>query len=532
MIEALGGLGFFLLGMSLMTDGLHGLAGHTMRRALTRFTHSPLSGAITGTCSTALLQSSSATTVAAIGFVGASLLTFPQALGIIFGANIGTTFKGWIIALLGFKVQLGMLALLFVFIGALMKLLGQTRMKHLGLAIAGFGLIFVGIGQLQVGMLGLRELIDLSGFAEGSWLARLQLLLLGAGITIITQSSSAGVAITLTALHTGTVSLEQACALVVGMDVGTTATAALATIGGSINARRTGFSHVIYNLLTGCMAFLLIGPYLYFSSHWLGSLEQEFVLVAFHSSFNFLGVLLVLPFANQFARLIIRLFPSDDRLTQSLDRQLLSQPELAISAAENSLRHQLSALLQHLRALLSNNGGEQLVDLPQLQAALDETQQYLDDIHLGDSQQRGQQQNWQRLVYAINILDHLQRLHERCEEDADRARVVREREDLNLPRQQLLHCIDELSHSHRHNEWQQVHGSSKALAKQLRHQHKQYRKTITGQIGDDSIDVDVGRHYLEGARWLERVSHHLARISKHLNDQQISQTSTDGKTVL
>jgi phosphate:Na+ symporter len=131
--------------MAVMTEGLGALAGDAVRAALMRFTRSPVSGAVTGVATTALLQSSSATTVAAVGFVGAGLIGFPDALGIIFGANIGTTVTGWLVALLGFKPQLGALASPLVFVGAVLRLFGRGRMASIGYALAGFGLIFVGI---------------------------------------------------------------------------------------------------------------------------------------------------------------------------------------------------------------------------------------------------------------------------------------------------------------------------------------------------------------------------------------------------
>ena len=138
--------------MALMTEGLRQLAGDALRQTLARFTRSPTSGAITGAAVTALIQSSSATVVAAVGFVSAGLLTFPQALGICFGANIGTTATGWLVALGGFKLDLGRIALPLVFAGALLRLLGKARTKALGNALAGFALVFVGIDALKDGM--------------------------------------------------------------------------------------------------------------------------------------------------------------------------------------------------------------------------------------------------------------------------------------------------------------------------------------------------------------------------------------------
>ena len=138
-----------MLGMIVMTDGLRTLAGSAIRKALLRFTRTPVSGAVTGAVSTAILQSSSATTVAAVGFVGASLMAFPEALGIIFGANVGTTITGWLVATLGFKLKLGTVVLPVIFVGVLLRLFSKGRLAATGYALAGFGVIFVGITVMQ-----------------------------------------------------------------------------------------------------------------------------------------------------------------------------------------------------------------------------------------------------------------------------------------------------------------------------------------------------------------------------------------------
>jgi phosphate:Na+ symporter len=525
MLEALGGLGFFLLGMLLLTDGLHALAGQSMRKALMRFTHSPVSGAITGTIATALLQSSSATTIAAIGFVGAGLMSFAQALGIIFGANIGTTLTGWLVALVGFKLKLGNLALIMVLLGALLKLFSRGKSQYLGLAIAGFGTLFVGISFLQTGLLELRDWIDFSGFAAGSWSSRFQLLLLGVVITVITQSSSAGVAMALTALHTGTIELEQAAALVIGMDVGTTASAALATLGGSVNARRTGFSHVIYNLMTASMAFFMITPLLTFWP-WLfpqGG-EAEFALVAFHTIFNITGVIIALPFTYAFAGLIMRIIPGEHSASALLDRRLLTEPALAISAVSKTQDQQFALLLQHLHASLSASTLHQnLHYLEQLQIDLDETQQYLDDIHI-EQEKRPPPKEWQEYLCAINILDHLQRLCERCDEDRERALWLRQSDELAAQKARLLSGLNSCIEACQNQQWQRANQDCEALHEELKNFQHHYRQLVTRLMGEDSRDFDIGTRCLQTARWMERISYHLVRISKHLHDRQKART--------
>ena len=209
----LGGLGLFLLGMVVLTDGLRALAGRALRLLLSRFTRSPLSGAMTGALTTAAVQSSSATTVAAVGFVGAGLLTFPQAFGIVLGANVGTTVTGWLVALIGFKLKLGTAALPIVLVGVLLRLFARGRAASAGFAIAGFGLIFVGISLMQEGVGGLAGIITPESFPDDTWVGRLILVLFGILFTLVTQSSSAGVAMALAAVNASAMTVQQAAAV-------------------------------------------------------------------------------------------------------------------------------------------------------------------------------------------------------------------------------------------------------------------------------------------------------------------------------
>ncbi|MFP5380591.1 MAG: Na/Pi symporter, partial [Vicinamibacteria bacterium] len=175
---------------------------------------------------TALVQSSSATTLATIGFVSAGLLSLPNAIGVVIGANIGTTATGWLVSLLGLKLSIGKIAMPLIGVGALLRLLARERLAQAGLALAGFGVIFVGIDALQAGMAALAGRVDPAQFPVAGLAGRLLLVLLGVLMTVIMQSSSAAVATTLTALSGGAITLDQAAALVIGQNVGTTVTAA------------------------------------------------------------------------------------------------------------------------------------------------------------------------------------------------------------------------------------------------------------------------------------------------------------------
>ena len=230
-ISVLGGVGLFLLGMTVMTEGLKALAGSALRTVLSKAAATPLHGSFWGAIVTLLVQSSSATTMTTIGLVSAGLLTFPQGLGLVFGANIGTTGTGWLVALIGVRVWLTAAALPMIFVGALIKLLARGRISGMGAALAGFGLVLFGLTTLQQGMGGLAEQLhpaDLPAVLAGPearWWSGLfgvlVLVVVGLVMTALMQSSTAAVAVTLSAYHAGAVGLDQACALIIGQNIGT-----------------------------------------------------------------------------------------------------------------------------------------------------------------------------------------------------------------------------------------------------------------------------------------------------------------------
>jgi phosphate:Na+ symporter len=246
-MSVLGGVGLFLLGMSVMTTGLKTMAGPGLRATLSRAAATPLSGTFWGAFVTLIVQSSSATTMTTIGLVSAGLLTFAQGLALVFGANIGTTGTGWLIALIGVRVSLTTAALPMIFVGALIKLLGRGRVSAAGGALAGFALVLFGLTTLQQGMGGVAEQLqpaDLPAVFGGdvSWwsslFAVLALIAAGLVMTAVMQSSTAAIAVTLSAHHAGAVGLDQACALIIGQNIGTATSSALAAIGASTTAKR------------------------------------------------------------------------------------------------------------------------------------------------------------------------------------------------------------------------------------------------------------------------------------------------------
>lgn len=335
-----GGLGLFLLAVGMISDGLRLAAGESLRQLLGQWTRTPLRGIGSGALITGIVQSSSAVTVATIGFVNGNLLTMHQALGVVYGANIGTTMTGWLVAAVGFKIKVEVFALPLIGVGMLLKLTGsRSRRAAIGEAIAGFGLFFIGIDVLRGAFEGLAQGIDLAALPAGTvgGLA----LFVGAGflMTVLTQSSSAAIAITLTAATGGVVGLNAAAAMVIGANVGTTSTALAAAIGATPNARRVAAAHVIFNGVTGFVALLILPVMLWAvaaTSRGLGLESAPAVTLAiFHTLFNVLGVLLLWPMTGRLARFLSRRFRSPSEQLgrpRYLDATTAGTPTIALEA--------------------------------------------------------------------------------------------------------------------------------------------------------------------------------------------------------
>ncbi|ADU62404.1 MAG: Na/Pi cotransporter family protein [Pseudodesulfovibrio sp.] len=334
----IGGIGLFLIGMGLMTKGLRNAAGPALRTILGTWTRTPLHGLFSGFMITALVQSSSAVTVAVIGFVNAGLMTLGQSVGVIFGTNIGTTVTGWIVAAVGVSVEVKALALPMIGIGAFMGLTNRkTRRKHLGDALTGFGIFFLGIEVLQSSFLSVGRDLDLSSLHLGSTADILIFVAVGATLTLLMQSSSAAMALIITAAMSGLIPLESAAAGVVGTNIGTTSTAMFSAIGATSNAKKVAAAHILFNLGTGFVAVFLI-PLLIMGVRALSADPIAWtatILALFHTGFNLLGVLIFLPLTPRLVAFLDRRIGHDDSEQGRpvyLDDNVLKAPTMAIEA--------------------------------------------------------------------------------------------------------------------------------------------------------------------------------------------------------
>jgi phosphate:Na+ symporter len=341
----LGGIGLFLLGMALMTDGLKMVAGPALGRVLASSTRTRRRGLVSGIVLTALVQSSSAVTVATIGFVNAGLLSFGQSLWVIFGANVGTTMTGWLVALVGLKIQVEAAALPMIGLGMALRLSGpEARRGAAGTALAGFGVLFLGIGLLQQAFAGSGGAFDLAALSGAGPRSVLAFVLAGLMLTVLMQSSSASLAIVLTLAEAGGLPMREAAAAVIGANIGTTVTALIAAIGATPNARRAAAAHVLFNALTGVVALLLLPLLIGVVDLARSTLALDSApavsLALFHTVFNVLGVILMWPMARRLAAFLLHRFRTREEeigRPRYLDRNVASVPSLAADALRREL---------------------------------------------------------------------------------------------------------------------------------------------------------------------------------------------------
>ena len=332
----IGGLGLFLLGMSMMTDGLKLAAGDALRTMLDSWTKNRIRALLAGIFITALVQSSSAVTVATIGFVNAGLLTLNQAVWVVFGTTIGTTMIGWLVAFVGIKVNVVVLALPILGVGAFAQLAlrRHVRLAATGQALAGFGLFFLGVSVLQEGFTGLGSALTDLGALGAGWQATLVFTALGFLMTLLTQSSSAAVALILTASSQVDITLSLTAAAVIGTNIATTSTVLIATIGATPAAKRVDLSHAIFNIATAAVALAALAALLTASGYLLNSAAPvPSRLAIFHTTFNGLGVLLMWPTTAYLVRWLATLFRTDEEISgqpRHLDDARLQIPTLAI----------------------------------------------------------------------------------------------------------------------------------------------------------------------------------------------------------
>ncbi len=346
----------FLYGMNMMSTGLQKAAGNGLRKLLATMTSNPFKGVLTGFGVTAAIQSSSATTVMVVGFVSAGLLTLSQAIGVIMGANIGTTMTAWIISIFGFKADVSALAVPLMFLGFLMSVSKKDKLRNISELIMGFSLLFLGLSLMKSSVPDLSETPQVLEFItrwSGHGFASVLLFLgLGTILTLILQSSSATVALTLIMLDMGWIQFDMAAAMVLGENIGTTITANIAAAVGNVNARRAALAHTVFNVFGVIWVLAIFHPFVHFAQ-WVVSLlgvdeatSAVYGISMIHTLFNLANTFIMIWFTKQIESLVKLIIKDKDKAEKPeeggirfIDYGLISTPELALAESSKEIIH-------------------------------------------------------------------------------------------------------------------------------------------------------------------------------------------------
>lgn len=411
-----GSLGLFLYGMKMMSDGLQKFAGDRMRSILSAMTATPFTQILTGLLITAVIQSSSATTVMIVSLVNAGLLSLSQSIGVIMGANIGTTLTAWIISLLGFKADISALALPIIGIGLPLMMLKSNGKKTLGEILIGFALLFIGLGYLKSSVPDIGSnpemLSFLQGFANSGYWSVLLFVLIGTVLTIVIQSSSATMALTLVMCNNGWISFDLAAAMVLGENIGTTITANIAAMVGNASAKRAARAHFIFNIFGVVWMLALFFPFLKFMDVIVVGFGGDspfdtsstsgvpIALALFHTMFNIINTLILVWFIPLIVKVVTKMVkqpPQTEEIfrLQYINTSLMSTAELSLHEVKQEIgvyAKRINQMFEMVRDMLMNpdmskfsKTFDRIVKYEDISDRMEvEIAQYLDKIAEGD----------------------------------------------------------------------------------------------------------------------------------------------------
>ena len=509
-------VGVFLLGMVMMTDGLKQLGGSLLRELLARFTTNRLRGLATGFGLTVAMQASSSTVLATMGFVAAGMISLTQAVAVVAGATVGSTSTSWLMATVGLKASIAAFAGPLVLIGALLRMLRRGRVAQWGLLIAGFGLIIVGIASLKDSLAGVITLVQLDRIDASSAAGTSILVVIGAILAASMQSSAAPVALAMASLADGSLTFTQAAPLVVGASVGTTSTALIALPTVNVPGRRVGIVWIASSVIAAAVALALL-PFLEQQAIGLTrflSATDPIALAAFHSSFAFLGALVVVLICRPLAERVERWIPDrEPSLTVHLEPRLAGVPSIGLESARRSLVLASIEVLREARRQLADAIGEAPVRLERVKDAESVIEHFLGSLR-SDSLSGA---DAERQVACLQALDHvrdIRRSLKRFELAAD-GRLAEGLEDFRSEAFGLTVRIMHWLAGETDAESPIDHGL--AFARRIHAARPRLRQAILGQTLTRGIDPVVADRSLDMLRAIDEYAREVSRLAANLD---------------
>lgn len=509
-LEIVGALGLFLFGMKSMSDGLQKLAGDKMRTILSKMTSNRFSGVLTGLGVTTLIQSSSATTVMVVSFVNAGLLTLTGAIAVIMGANIGTTVTAWIISLLGFKFSISMI--IFPVIAIATPFMFIKGKEALGEFLIGFALLFMGLEALQAGVPDFKQpeyapvLEFIASMSDYGYLSYLLFVLIGTILTVVIQSSSAMMAVTLVMCAQGLIGFEVAAALVLGENIGTTITANISALMANSTAKRAALAHLVFNVIGVVWILILFKPFLYMISQLVISIEGinpmldaaavPVALSCFHSFFNVTNTLLLVWFIPAIEKIVNKLIPSNEEeefRLKFIPSGFMSAGELSIEPAKKEIEAfskrvvRMYDFIPELFELNDDKKFEQLMSRTHKYEEITDRMEVEIANYLTKVSENGMSLGASQEVSAmLRIVDNLESIGDSCYQlsltiDSKRKQNIAYSQEMNEKLQKMFSLVKEAVLEMNNNLSENYHNVNIANAKELEHQINEYRDQLRAE---------------------------------------------------
>lgn len=562
-----GSLGLFLYGMKILSDGLQKSAGNRMKNILQLMTSNHFTAVMTGLIITMIIQSSSATTVMVVSFVNASLMNLTQAVGVIMGANIGTTATGWIVAILGFSMDITLLSLIAIAIALPMMFSSKIKLREVAEIFLGFGLLFLGLEYLQSSMPDVSSntqvLSFLQRFEDGSAFSMICCVLIGTILTMIVQSSSATMAITITMAYQGWIGVYTACALCLGQNIGTTITAYIASIGASTNARRASWAHILFNVIGSIIAMIFFHPFVNLVNmitpgdiHTMTGQELRDTLptflAMFHTIFNVVNTIIFFPFIDKFAALITRLIKdrskSDDESYhfEYIAKTYVDTPEIYLVTVQGEIK-KMASLAEKMFDEYNQNFALNDIDIKSVVDKLKKMEEYADQMQeqLTTFCVRLQQEsptptNVETITSLLREIDELEsvtdsifNLIKLTEQRIDASQTYNETE------MQELRSLSDMVHNFLLFIVGHAEGTitddeleyANVLERSIDAQHETLSERIHKRLGEGGTDVQVELLMLEVERNLEHIGDYCINIAQCIHRTKLKKKAVTAEAV-
>lgn len=558
-VRIVGALGFFIFGMKVMSESLQLVAGSQMRKVLGTMTTNRYTGVLTGFVITGLLQSSSATTVMTVSFVNAGLISLVESAGVMMGANIGTTITGWLVSLIGFKIKIANYALPIIAVGFPMLFSNNDKTKKWGEVLIGFALLFMGLGELKAAVPDIKNnpeiLSFLTNFADPGILSRILFVAIGALLTVVVQSSSAAMTLTIV-LTTQGLPLDIAAAMILGENIGTTITAELASLVANVHAKRSARIHSLFNII-GVTWMIIIMPWFLDGLNWaldkmfpLGEMgiQNQFALAAFHTAFNMINVLLLIGFVPQIVKLATKSVKSrgeedEEYRLEYIKRGVFAPNEMSLAEASKEVikfgemtEKMLKWLMDLSNEAKNKKRGKLSAKIQKFEDITDDLEEQINNFLVHISENGVSLKGSLEIRGLLSISNDLERIADiilRMSRDIERMHKNKiklndkQRNDLNeladLVRDAIKTMLDNLNKEPNEVTLSEAIENEEAINKRV----KKLRKNHMKSVEEKGYDVKAGIIYRDLYNGYEKIGDHIINVTEGI----VGETTKDEEDI-